>query len=135
MKIVCPLLFQMRFLKTLQSSKNYISIFPSFISGLSLVGFLKKVYQIFGKRKTFRCFQIIFEVLLKHNLANFALYRDIEKEHRKLSKIIKTQIKRVSILTDNSIKFAYPLIFQLSCLQTLPTSKNYVSIFPSIISG
>ena len=45
------------------------------------------------------------------------------------------EIKTVSILKDNSRKIIYPLLFQFSSLQKLPSSKNYVSIFPSFISG
>ena len=63
------------------------------------------------------------------------LYPDNRKKHQKLSKIIETQIKTVSILKHNSMKIAYPILFKLSSLQTLASSKNYVSIFPSFISG
>ena len=57
-KIVYTLLFQFSSLETLASSKNYVSIFPSFISVLSEVDFLKQVYQIFGKTRTSPFFQI-----------------------------------------------------------------------------
>ena len=58
MKIVCPLLFQLWSLQTLASSKNRVSIFPSFISSLPEIGFLKKVYQIFGKTRTSPFFEV-----------------------------------------------------------------------------
>ena len=45
-------------LQTLASSKNYVSIFPSFISRLSEVGFLNKVDQILGKTRTSLSFRI-----------------------------------------------------------------------------
>ena len=41
MKIVDPPVLQFSSLQKLASSNNYISIFPSFMSGLSQVGFLK----------------------------------------------------------------------------------------------
>ena len=66
---------------------------------------------------------------------NLPLCRDIHKKHQKLSKIIEPQIKIVSISKDNSMKIVYPLLFQLSSLQTLASSKNYVCFFPSFISG
>ena len=52
MKIVYPLLFQFNSLQTTASRKNYVSIFPSFISGLGEVGFLNWVHEIFSKRGT-----------------------------------------------------------------------------------
>ena len=55
-------------------------------------------------------------------------------ENVRTEPLIEPQIKTVSILTDNSLKIVYPLPFQLSSLQTLASSKNYVSIFPSFIS-
>ena len=58
MKVVCPLLLQLSSFQTLTSSKYHVSIFPSFISGLPKIGFLKKVYQIFGKTRTSRFSQI-----------------------------------------------------------------------------
>ena len=56
-------------------------------------------------------------------------------ENVRTEPLIEPQIKTVSILTDNSLKIVYPLPFQLSSLQTLASSKNYVSIFPSFIIG
>ena len=61
-------------------------------------------------------------------------YRDIAKKQHKLSNIIEPQIKTGSILKDNSMKVVYPLFFQMSLLETLAGSKNYVSIFPTLIS-
>ena len=58
MKVVCPLLLQLSSFQTVTSSKYNVSIFPSFISGLPKIGFLKKVYQIFGKTRTSRFSQI-----------------------------------------------------------------------------
>ena len=92
--------------------------------------FLKQIYQIFGKTSTSPFSQIILEVLVK---VNFPLYCDIHEKHHNLSNIIEPQIKTVSILKDNSMKIVCPLLFQLSSLQTLASSKNYVSIFPSLI--
>ena len=65
MKIVYPLLFQLSSLLTIPSSGNYVSIFTSFISRLSEVGFLKQVYQIFGKTRTAPFLEITIEVLVK----------------------------------------------------------------------
>ena len=58
MNIVYPLLFLLNSLKTIASSKNYVSIFASLISGLPEVGFLNWIDQIFGKRGTSLFFQI-----------------------------------------------------------------------------
>ena len=66
---------------------------------------------------------------------NFQLYRDVDKKYQKSSNIIEPQIKTVSILKDNSMKIVYPLTFQLSYLQTLTSTKNYVCIFPSFFNG
>ena len=66
---------------------------------------------------------------------HLTLYRDIDKKDHKLSNILDPQFKTVSILKNNSMRTVDLLPFQLSSLQTLVTSKNYVSIFPSIISG
>ena len=92
--------------------------------------FLKQIYQIFGKTSTSPFSQIILEVLVK---VNFPLYCDIHEKHHNLSNIIEPQIKRLSILKENSMKIVCPLLFQLSSLQTLASRKNYVSIFPSLI--
>ena len=59
MNIVCPLLFQLTSLQTLASSKNSVSIFPSFIIVLPEKDFLKYVDQVFGKTRTSPFFQII----------------------------------------------------------------------------
>ena len=59
MKIVYPLLFQMNSLQTVAGSKNYVYIFPSFISGFSEKGFLKYYYDAFGKTGTSPLFQLI----------------------------------------------------------------------------
>ena len=58
MKIIYPLLFEMSSLQALAISKKYVSSFQSFMSGLSEVGFLNQVHQIFGKTRTSRFFQI-----------------------------------------------------------------------------
>ena len=58
MKIVYPLLFQFNSLQTIASRKSYVSILPSFISGLGEVGFLNWVHQIFSKRRTSTFFHI-----------------------------------------------------------------------------
>ena len=63
------------------------------------------------------------------------LYHNIDKKYPQLPNVIDPQIKTVSIFKDDSKKIADPLLFQLSCLQTLPSSKNYVSIFPSFNTG
>ena len=135
MNIIYPLVFQLGSLQTRASSKNYVSIFPSFISALSEVCFLNQVYHIFGKRRTSRFSQVTIEVLVKRKSVNFQLYRDIDKKHHKSSNVIEPQIKTVSILKDNSEKIVYPLLFQLGSLQTRASSKIYVSIFSSFFSG
>ena len=135
MNIVYPLPFQLSSLQTLASSKNYVSIFPSFISGLSEVGFLKQVYKIFGKTRTSIFFQTDIEVPVKRKQLHFPLSRDIDKKHHALSNILEPQNKTVSILKDNFMKIGYRLVFQLSSLQTFASSKNYVSIITSFISG
>ena len=58
MKIPYPLLFQLSSLQTLDNSKSYVSIFPSFLSRLSKLGFLNQLHQIFGETKTSFFFQI-----------------------------------------------------------------------------
>ena len=63
------------------------------------------------------------------------LYRDIDKKHHKLSNIIEIEIKTVSILKNDSMKIVYLLLLLLISLQTLASSKNYVSIFASFITG
>ena len=65
MKIVYPLHVHLSSLLTIASSKNYVSIFPAFISGLQELGFLKLVYQIFGKTGTSLLFRITPKVLVK----------------------------------------------------------------------
>ena len=58
MKIAYLVLFKLNSLRALASCKNYVSIFPSFINGLSEVGFLKEVYQTFGQTRPSPFFQI-----------------------------------------------------------------------------
>ena len=135
LKIVYALLGQLSGSQTLVSSKNYVSISPLFISCLSQLSFSKYVDQIFRKTRTSPLFQIIIYVLVTHKKVNLAIFRGIHKKHMKLSKIIETQIKNVSILRDNSMINFYLPLFQLSCLQTLGSSKNFVSLFPSSCSA
>ena len=133
--IVYHLTLQLSSLQTLASRKNYVSVFRSFINGLLEVGILDFVYGIFGKTRTSPFFQITIYILVKRNYVNFPLYRDIHKKHHILSNIIEPQSKTVSISEDNSMKIVYLMLFQSSSLQTLASSKNYVSTFPSSISG
>ena len=49
----------MNSLQTVAGSKNYVYIFPSFISGFSEKGFLKYYYDTFGKTGTSPLFQLI----------------------------------------------------------------------------
>ena len=127
MKIAYLLLFQLSSSQTLVSRKNYLSVFPSFISGLSEVGFLNQVHEIFCKTRSSHFFQITIEVLVKCESVNLALYDDIDKKLHKLSKIIDPQIKTVSILKDNSMQLVYPLIFHLSICKHL---KGATIMFP-----
>ena len=135
LKIVYLLLFQLSSLKTLVSSKNYVIIFQIFISGLSEIRFLKLVDQIVGKTRTSLFLRITIEVLVERKWVQLPLSCQIDKKHHKVSNIIEPQIKTFSILKDNSMKIIYLLLFQLSFLQTLASTKNYVSIFPSSIKG
>ena len=83
-KTVYLLLFQLSFLQSLASSKDYISVFPSFISGLSEVGFLMQVYERFGKTRTSVFFQTNISVLVKRKYVYWPLCRDIGKKHHDL---------------------------------------------------
>ena len=50
---------------------------------------------------------------------NLPLYRDIAEKPKKLPKMIKRQIKDISIQKGNYMQIPCALLFQITCLQSL----------------
>ena len=94
MKIVYPLFFQMSSLQRVTGSKNYAYIFPSFISGLSEIAFLKYFYHTFGKTGTSPFFQLIVSVLVKHKSVNLYLTMRLRKSITNYHTLLSLKLKQ-----------------------------------------
>ena len=70
-------------------------------------------------------------VVVKWKDVNLPLYRDIVKKSNKLKKIIKRQIKDLSIHEGNYVKMAYAVLFQINCLQIFASKKIAFRFFIS----
>ena len=59
------------------------------------------------------------------------LYRDIVEKPKKLPKMIKRQIKDLSIQKGNCIYIQYALHFQVTCLQIHASRRRHLGFFIS----
>ena len=68
-------------------------------------------------------------VVVKWKYVNLPLYRDIIKKPNKLQKMIKRQIKDLSIHKENCVSIAYAVQFQITCLKTFASKTNSFPLF------